>query len=411
MFFLNDDIFLIKKSTLAFGFLCTGILWAYWGALMPWFMWPTLKVNAIIACFFIILAFYVSFYFSEENIFNRTDYALPTSLTLFTLLLIRLINLNNVIGYMEAFLTAFIFFSIFKLDTNYLRRLVNIICISMGALLLISIPAFILYLIGFPLPSSSIAFEDMLYSYQNYYLFLIDDRVLFEIVPRFHSVFLEPGHLGTATTFLLLTQIGQWKKWYNIILIVATLITFSLAAYVLFIMVLFASAWVQHKQVIVKILGLFIFLIVVGISAFFYKQGDNVLFMRIVERLEMNDGKLSGDNRVTGEFEAVYEDFTKSNDIWTGREYKAEDFGFGNSGYRVFFYDNGLICIFFVILFYLSTVINCHDRRAAIAMLVIAAAAFWVRANPFSFYYFLPLYAVPFLRFYQESFVEDPSDD
>ena len=116
----------------------------------------------------------------------------------------------------------------------------------------------------------------------------------------------------------------------------------------------------------------------------------------IVERLEFDDGKLVGDNRVTGSFEAAYDDFIQSDDILFGRGYDVEDWGFGNAGYRVFIYDNGLFTLFMVALFYLSIVLYCHNRRAALCMLLIAAAAFWVRATPFHYYFFLPLYAIPY---------------
>lgn len=265
----------------------------------------------------------------------------------------------------------------------------------MGGFLTISIFGFVLYLFGFPLPSFSTATGDMMYTFENYYLFLIDDRVFFMLIPRFHSVFLEPGHLGTATTFLLLTQIGHWKKWYNIILIITTLITFSLAAYVLFIMVIFASAWIRHKQFFLKAIGILALLIGVGIGAFFYEQGDNMLFSLIIERMEVDDGKIVGDNRVTESFEAVYEDYIKSDDVLFGREYKIEDFGFGNAGYRVYIYDNGLFGLLLIALFYLSLIIYCKEPRAVIVMLLIGSAAFWVRSTPLAFYYFLPLYALP----------------
>lgn len=393
-----ENIFLIQKKNLAFGFFCAGILWAYWGSLMPWFMWGTVKFNAIIPSFFIIISFYISYYFTSENIFDREHYESSALLALIALVLMRIVNLNNIIGFAEATLTAFIIFTLLKLNTDYLQKLTKVICISMGGFLILSVGSFILYLLGFPLPSSPIANEELLYSYQNYYLFLVDDRAFFAFIPRFHSVFLEPGHLGTATAFLLLTQIGQWKKWYNIVLIITTMITFSLAAYVLFILVMFASAWIQHKKVIMKVLGIFILITGVGIGAFFYQQGDNMLFTLIIERMEMTeDGDIEGNNRVTEDFDAIYDDFVKSPDILVGREYKIEDFGFGNSGYKVFLYDYGIICLLCVFLFYLITAVNGNNRRAFISALLIGCAAFMVRSTPFSFYFLLPLYSTSYI--------------
>lgn len=392
------NIFLIQKKNLAFGFFCAGILWAYWGSLMPWFMWGTVKFNAIIPSFLIIISLYISYYFTSETIFDRKNYESSALLALIALVLMRIVNLNNIIGFTEAVFTAFIIFTLLKLNTSYLQKLIKIVCISMGGFLCLSVGGFFLYLFGFPLPSSSIANEELLYSFQNYYIFLIDDRTFLAFIPRFHSVFLEPGHLGTATAFLLLTQIGQWKKWYNIVMIVTTLITFSLAAYMLFIFVLFASAWIQHKRVFMKLFGIIVLIVGVGIGAFFYEQGDNMLFTLIIERLEITeDGDIAGNNRVTDDFDAIYDDYLQSIDILYGREYKIEDFGFGNSGYKVFLYDYGIICLFLVFLFYIVTAINGNNPRAILCTLLIGCAAFLVRSTPFSFYFLLPLYSTPYL--------------
>ena len=393
-----ENLFLIQKKNLAFGFFCAGILWAYWGSLMPWFMWGTVKFNAIIPSLLIIISIYISYYFSSDNIFNKGQYETSASMALIALVLMRVVNLNNIIGFTEAILTAFIIFFLLKLNTIYLKKLIRIVSISMAGFLCLSIGGFVLYLLGFPLPSNAITNEDLLYSYQNYYIFLIDDRAFLAFIPRFHSVFLEPGHLGTATAFLLLAQIGQWKKWYNIVLIITTCITFSLAAYVLFIMIIFASAWIQHKKVIMKVLGISIFLTGVGVGAFFYQQGDNLLFSLIIERMEITeDGDFAGNNRVTEDFDAIYKDFINSSDIFIGRDYNIEDFGFGNSGYKVFLYDYGIICLLLVFLFYLSTFINGNDWRAIICTLLIGTAAFLVRSTPFSFYFLLPLYSTPYI--------------
>ncbi len=394
-----EPLYLIRKTDIAFAFFCLGILWAFWSSLMPWFMWDTIRFNTIISCFFIIIAIYISFYFTTNNIFNRDKFALPSILAVLTLLLMRIVNQNNAIGLVEALLVAFIIFALLKLDLSYLQKLSKVISISMGGFLSVSIVGFLFYLLGFPLPSTPISNDDLLYSFQNYYIFMIDDRLFFAIIPRFNSVFLEPGHLGTATVFLLMTQIGQWKKWYNIVLIITTLITFSLAAYVLFVMVMFSSAWIQHKKVILKVISIILLVIVTGIGAFFYNQGDNMLFSLIIERLEMTeDGDFAGNNRVTMEFDSVYDDYLESSDILIGRDYNLEDFGFGNSGYKVFIYDYGVICLVLVGLFYLSFLSTGSNRRAIICVLLISFAAFLVRGRPFEFYYIIPLYASSLLE-------------
>lgn len=50
------------------------------------------------------------------------------------------------------------------------------------------------------------------------------------------------------------------EKWYNIVLLVALLLTFSLAAYVIYVVVIFLKLWVQRKQFIGKLIMMVAFI-------------------------------------------------------------------------------------------------------------------------------------------------------
>ena len=392
-----NKIFKISVSSLVRSLLYGGIILIYWGSLLPWFMWPFERFYAPLAAILIGSALFVTS-FTKDNIFSRNDFLIP-SLCAFTLLIfLRIINSNSFFGFAEALIHAFILYNIFRLDIKFLRKVADVLSITMGCFLLVSITTFILYVGGFPFPYTDIINENLDYSFQNFYFFLIDDRQFLLLFPRFQSVFLEPGHLGTATSFLLFTQIGKWRKWYNISLIIATLLSFSLAAYVLLTLIMFANAWIRRKQLLRKIVFLIILFTSVIICATIYNEGDNLVNNLIVERLKIDDGKLVGDNRVTEGFEAVYDDYLKSSDIWFGREYSLEEFGFGNAGYRVFIYDNGIISLVLVILLYIAMSMSSKEPRARIAMLLVATAGFWVRAIPLTYYFFIPLYLVPYLK-------------
>lgn len=397
MFKITSDIFLIKKENIARVLFYIGILTAYWGSLMPWFVWKIEKVYFILAAFPIILSILISRTLSEP-IFCRRDFQLPIISFLALSILMRLVNGNNINAYIGLVFYAIIFLSLFILKIDEIQKLIKFICVVMALLLTVSIPFFFLYLIGFPLPSSSLVHEELMYSYNNYYFFLIDDRSFFFLLPRFNSVFMEPGHLGTACVLLLMTQTGKWKKWYNIILIITTIMTFSLAAFVLFVLIIFANAWIKRRHFLSKVIVLITLVAGTTVGAIFYNDGDNMLNLLIVERLEVNDeGELSGDNRVTDSFETAFNDFIKTDDIIFGRDYELAEFGWGNAGYRVFIYDYGIICLLLVIVFYLCSVFNCGHPRTIIAMFVIGVASFWVRATPLSFYYFIPMYAFTYM--------------
>lgn len=193
-----------------------------------------------------------------------------------------------------------------------------------------------------------------------------------------------------------MNQLGRWRKWYNVVLLITTLLTFSLAAYVLLPIIALMGAWAKGKRIIIAIISIVVVVVAIGVGAIFYNDGDNMVNNLIMARLEIsNDGTIEGDNRVTDSFDAEYQSFLSSSDLLTGREYSMEKFGFGNSGYRVFLYDNGLIALILVALFYLSLAFSVRqtNKRIIFTMLTITLLTFIIRSSPLAYNYFIPLYA------------------
>lgn len=387
-----NSVLLVRRSVLADFLLCCGLLFAYWGSMHPWFMWRFDRVYYIIAPFLMFLSFYMSRNL-KDNMFKRDQALIPTCGFLLLDVFMKLVNNANIFGIIASFFHAAVVYFIFRLENDKLRQLSTFLCKAMACLLCVSIFFFVLFLLGFNLPHYHIDYDEWGYSYENYRFFLLDDRSVLILIPRFHSVFLEPGHLGTACTFLLLTQIGRWKKWYNTVLIISTLITFSLAGYVLLIMTYFASAWIKRKAIFKKVLILISCFAVIAVCSIFYNKGDNMVNVLIVQRLNIDqDGKLEGDNRTTDLFQREFDNFMQSDDILVGREFNVFKFGWGNAGYRVFIYDYGIVAVFILLLFYVSMTWRSCDKRAKIVMWGIFFASFLVRSTPLAYYYLLPLY-------------------
>ena len=169
--------------------------------------------------------------------------------------------------------------------------------------------------------------------------------------------------------------------------------TFSLAAYVLSLVIIFLNLWMHGKQVVKGICAI-VCCVGVGVtSAFFYNDGDNLVHDLILLRLEVNDeGELSGDNRVAGWFEEEYESYLHSSDIVFGRDY---DYSIsGNSGYRVFIYEYGLVGLFLVIAFYLIFMLKTSDKRIFWSVALISFLCFWVRGYPLWYSVFIPFYVL-----------------
>lgn len=387
-----SNLFSVRKESLAYACFEAGMLIAYWGSLNPWFFWPVGALYIIPAGFLVFLSLFISNTLSRP-LFTYADYLPPLVAYVVLSCYLLLVNGGNANAFLGNLFHVMVFWSLFIINRESLYRLTTFLSKAMACLLSVSIAAFVLHLLGFPLPSWNTQFGDGLYTYSNYFFFLSDDRSLMSIFPRFHSVFLEPGHLGTATVLLLFAQCGHWKKWYNVVLLVATLMTFSLAAYVLLVVIVFLNLWIKGKHVVGKVLVTVALIASVVTGAFFYNKGDNLLHDLILIRLEVSDeGELSGDNRVAGWFESEYESYLQSSDIFFGRDYDTEITG--NSGYRVFIYENGFVGLFLVIAFYILSMMHAESKRVFVSVFVIAILCFWVRGYPLWYSNYVPLYAL-----------------
>ena len=330
---------------------------------------------------------------THTPIFTRTDFLLPTLLSLIVQYYQCLVNAQNIVPFIISTASLCMFYCMFRIDKEIAEKSLTKICKVFAGFLIISILFFFLHFIGVNLPNVSV--ERGNYSYTNFFFFLLDDRELWNIlIPRFNSVFLEPGHMGTTIIMLLATQIGKWKKWYNVVLFVALLISFSLAAYCLGVMLLFLRLWMLRRKIVLKVLGLVSFLGIIVGGSFVYNDGDNMLNNLIVMRLEVSDtgDDFKGNNRVSEDFEKEFESFLGSSDVLFGREMDYE--GWGNSGYRVYIYDYGMAGFALFLVFYFFAFKTGRDIRAITTAFVLAMTNFWIRGYPMLFAFLYPYFII-----------------
>ncbi|MBM6993661.1 MAG: hypothetical protein I3J02_10445 [Prevotella sp.] len=387
------NIFIIRKSGIAFNLMFLGMLIAFFGSLSIWFMWSLATVYCVVACIPLVLSWLISRTLND-SLYEANTRQWGTLIFLVYLIYQLITNGDGFNAFIAACFHSFIVFTLLSLKEEYRNRLARSLSICIGCILAISIPAYMLYILGYPLPNY--AMGDSIYTFSNYYFFLVDTNAV-ELFPRFRSIFLEPGHVGTVCALLLFTQIGKWHRWYNILMIAALIMSFSLAAYILFILIIFVGLWMQRKHVFVKLALIVSVISSVGIGAYFYNDGNNLLNELILARLEINDeGKLTGDNRVSGSFEDEFDQFMESDDILFGRDYTVEKYGFGNSGYRVFLFNYGFVGLVLSVLFYISMAIDSRSKRSLLGMWLLAVAIFYERATQMYYYNIIPLFIVAY---------------
>lgn len=356
------------------------------------FFWKFSTICPIFSAGLIIMAMLLS-NSMEKRIFTRTDFLLPSLLCLIAYFYSNLVHNISTFGYILVFFKVIIYISIFRLDPKYYRLLADILCKSLAILLAVSMTFFLLYHLGFSLPGRNVSWGDWYY-YTDYFFFLLDDRSMFELLPRFHAVFLEPGHMGTTIVLLLATQIGYWDRWYNRIMMLAMVLSFSLAAYGLFVILLFLRMWILRKNVLRSLIITCTLLAAVVGGSFVYKQGDNMLNQLIVMRLAINetgDG-IEGNNRNSEEFLRNYEGFLHSSDVIFGRGQWVENGGGGNAGYKLYLYENGIFGFLLIYLFYYISMRHAKDRRLLISMMLLSLANFWIRSYPLWLAFYVPYY-------------------
>lgn len=383
---------------IAFGLYYIGILLVFLTSLSPWFLWSLYFYGQFVAFVPIVSAFLLSRTLSRP-LFTRKDYIYPIFTYILCVTVMDLLSGRNMNGFIGDAFNAVVFLSLFMLNLNDLVRLGNMLAKTMGLLLVPSILFYVLYLCGYSLPHYHIVATLGHYSFENYRFFLLDDRFATQIIPRFHSVFLEPAHLAIVCVALLLAQVGRWERWYNIVIFLALIMSFSLAGYVLMVAMLFGASWIKRQAIIRKILALLCVCAVVTIVSVFYNDGENLINNLIIQRLDVkDDGRLEGDNRVSESFEKVYDHFAQSDRFLFGEGYdKYERYSVGgNAGYRVFFYINGFISFIFLVVFYLTFSAYSRNTRAKWVMFMIASMSFIAHAIPLKYYFFIPLYILVF---------------
>lgn len=342
------------------------LLLVFLQSLFAWFLWGQfvgIFILCVLATFFFALTIGRSIYSV-----NKSNLLSIIFIVIIELYVIRDQNENALI----AALLRIIIISIVLLLNNKLKiDLFRFLTKSFAVILAISLTAWIFFIIGISLPYFQTDFNEEQYIFDNYYFFLYNhiDKIL--PIPRFSSIFLEPGQLGMMTSFFLCANRFELKRKEVLVIFIATIFTFSLAAYVLLLISASVYLIIYSKKPIRNFIlwGLFL----VFFYSFFstYKNGDNVINNFIFERLETDQSKLE-ENRFSQDMDIYFDRFIYSTDLILGiGEISYQKLFLGsNAGYKVFIVVNGVIGTLVIFLFYLTVVIGRPTKMAWTLFLV-----------------------------------------
>jgi len=273
---------------------------------------------------------------------------------------------------------------------------------AISIILGISLFGWILYLLSVPLPYFSI--DNSYGPYINYLFFIVyDESNYFSIIPRFSSIFLEPGYLGMITSLIIISHQFRLNRNSLKILFATTIFSFSLAAFlVLFLTYLIYLSFSSNRFIWYLIFLVFI-LILLYFFSLEYNSGENAIYNYFFKRLEFSDGVISGYNRFSGDLESYYYKFVNSNSVFFGigeQEFRLINWDGGNAGYKVFIIQYGIVGTIFVFILYFSIFLK-YSSKAGLLLFFAYCLIFLQAAYPLiEFQLVLFILALPSIIYY-----------
>ena len=282
---------------------------------------------------------------------NRKEHKPPLMASIIlsiALIWLCFINNDNIFG---NILTLFII-PLFFLSGERVRSIYSVFIKIVAVFLALSVLVYILVvLLGISLPYSTIEpLNDYKTGvYHQYFLLIKQDNYISG--NRFYGIFDEPGVVGTMAGVLLLIERFNIKKWYNLVLLLSGLFSFSLTFYFIAMVYLLFALPLKMKVLLLIVIG--------GLAVVLYN--DETVYELLFRRLEFNDGRMAGYNRTTKDFDDYYNTFLKTSDLWFGRGAGVSSLiDDGGASYRHLIVDYGIV--FFV--FYVGAwLLYCIRRR------------------------------------------------
>lgn len=314
----------------------------------PWFLLRIQPIYISLVFAIISIVAYTKGYFITKN--KRVP------IFCVTMMFLWIAKDANFFGIIEAFINAGLISSLVCLKKEHILGAISYTTKWLAIILLISATFYILFIIGIPLPHSSFALygTSLKSSLDNYYFFVQSYEVFG--FTRFYSVFLEPGYLTLGVAPLLFLQKYNIRNKYVLILLIAQLLSFSLAGIILlsfgFVYVLLCNKERGNGRKMIKALLTTLCAVIIAYNFF----GADYFEQTIFRRIEIVDGSLSGDDRSSKYLDSQYESLMNKDSKWIGTTFDVSRSEKGVSGYKLFTVENGIIGLILVLMAYFSLI-------------------------------------------------------
>lgn len=330
-------------------------------SLLPWpvYFYVSANIRLFLQILLSIIAYFISpgsFYITRNKI----------SISILLIIAAMLGTSGNMLGFLGSFLRCIPFVVFICARSEMHIKTINIFNTVFCWILGISLVFWVLFLFGVPLPHSQLGFNnDDSYFFNNYYLFLQRINNLEDFFPRFCSIFLEPGYIACLIVVFLFMERFDFRRTKNLIYVVALIMTFSLAGWIIFLVAFipFVSRRGQSQWIYIILLST-----VVGLFLFYNNSTEsNVVNEMIGNRIKIENGEIIGYNRANEALKNYW-----NNHFWKGenrlmglREAYLSQFDFGASvDVRAYVIRYGLLAIV-VYLWFLTRCMRAYRSRYA----------------------------------------------
>ena len=284
--------------------------------------------------------------------------------------------------------TLITFWLIINLNTIDKRKCLNYITTGFTLLM---IPSLILWLINWvmPLPTfGTVQIDNDVLAYLPYDNYIIFVKSAFYFF-RFNGPFLEPGHVGMMTAFLVYANRYNFRDWRIVAISFIMLFTLSLSGYVLLTIGFFLNRFADSAHIIKVVLLAGVFLFIGYNVALTYNNGHNYVNELILDRLQYDEEKgFTGNNRVFGQIDNYYRFLLNNSQyFWTGYDKKTIKYlaetGSRGTGYVMYVVMHGFLGLIITALFYIFYALSSSRRKYALLFFLFVCFVFWQRCYPF----------------------------
>lgn len=375
----------VVKSKLTFRLYIISFFLLFLQSIHVWFLWGNL-FKIVCPLLFVFASLLNRSY--NPGLYARKLYKhIPIIVFLILFLSLRGCYDAGILSIGKSCIGVFALYDVLLLSPSICVNLIRVITKVFGVITLISLLGWILFLIGVPLPHEYIQDREFGYSFQNYYIFLYNEL---GIIPRFGSIFLEPGYYGQLAAIILYANKMKINNWYTITIMIGVLFSLSLAGYAL-VAIGFIFTYLRRKYLWVLILLAAIGWGFISVAKS-YNGGDNPINLLILSRMEFEDGEMTGYNRSGDDFDHYMETTFMQNGLFLfghGSSFEKMKWDQGVAGYKVYLAQNGYVGLIMAIIAYLYIVNRLSKpKKQMILFFLLVMILYWQAAYPFWFCYF-----------------------